>query len=398
MTIYHRKNAISVLLALFALLLAVGPSAAQQADSSIRIGHTERLYSKTLGESRTLYVHTPSNMKQGDRYPVLYLLDGESFIEMAAGQAAYLSESYKIIPSLIIVAIRNTDRVRDFTPTHFNAGPDGKPDTSANAFGKNSGGAEKFIAFLRNELLPYIEAKYPVAPYRILAGHSLGGLLAVHCLTWHPDLFNGYIAASPSLQWDNESALHRATEELGKSRLDKRFFLCDANEGGKFHANQVQLDSVLKQRNIPGLRYKYVYYPGESHLSEPVKAFYDGLRHVYPEWHLNYNSAFRKTATSALIRDHYRKLSADYGYTVVPLQDEVLQISRFFRNDPKRIPDAIDLLEAYLPSYPDVPAMQELLGDVYLKSGDTEKARSVYRKLLQQFPGNKAVEDKLKAL
>lgn len=269
----------------------------QLLDSSRRTGAEMKIFhSKILNEKRRIIIQTPSRMNVFDKYPVLYLLDGEAQATMVNGQVQYLSESYKIIPNMIVVSIENTDRIRDLTPSHFNLGPDGKPDTSARAMGKNSGGGEKFLQFIKEELMPYVESHYPVAPYKILSGHSLGGLMAVYCLVNHPDYFNAYIAISPSLQWAQEFMLKQTGEKLSSRNISNRIlYFSDANEDAAFHQNQVRLDSILKLKNISGLKYKHFFYPEESHISEPVKAFYDGIRFVYPDWHLPYNSsAFKK--------------------------------------------------------------------------------------------------------
>jgi predicted alpha/beta superfamily hydrolase len=55
-------------------------------------------------------------MTEGEKYPVLYLLDAEAQMEMVAGQVRYLSDVYRIVPNMIVVGIANTDRVRDLTP------------------------------------------------------------------------------------------------------------------------------------------------------------------------------------------------------------------------------------------------------------------------------------------
>ena len=380
------------------LILSI-TSTAQLKDSTVTIAQIKKINSKILGEERTVYIRTPSKMRANETFPVMYIMDGEAFTEMASGQVQYLSESYKIIPSMIVVAIENTDRTRDLTPTHYNIGPDGKPDTSANAFGKNSGGGEKFIQFIKTELMPFIEKQYPVSPYKILAGHSLGGLMAVYCMAEHPEYFNAYIAMSPSLQWDNGALLKQMPEKLNSKKLENKYlFFSDANEGAQFHSNQLSLDSALKQKNIAGFKFRYFYYPDETHTSEPVKALYDGIRLVYPEWYLTYNSAFRQKVNSAIIKDHYSKLSVTYGYKVVPLQEEIIQVSRFLRNDPKRINDAIDLLQTYLPYYPAAANMQELLGDIYLKAGDPKNALSVYEKVLTIDPKNETVKQKIRQI
>jgi predicted alpha/beta superfamily hydrolase len=356
---------------------------AQIVDSTHQEGvEVKTFYSKILGEKRKITIQTPPGMNSFDAFPVLYVLDGEALAEMEGAQVSYLSGTYKIIPNLIVVGIQNTDRMRDLTPTHAVLGPDGKQYTSARSPFKNSGGGEKFLQFIMDELRPYIEAKYHPAPYRILCGHSLGALMAVHCLVNHPGYFNAYIAISPSLQWDEKALLKQAAEKLDPSSFhNKILFFSDANEDPAFHHNQLELDSILKEKLAGNLQYKRMFYPEETHISEPVKAFYDGIRFVYPNWHLPYNSsAFRKTMSSKIIKEHYAELSKAYGYTVVPLHDEINQISKFMFNDPSHLNDAIELLEMNAQNYPASPTVQKLLGDAWMKKGDQNKAMDHYHK------------------
>ena len=373
-----------------------------QITDSARSGSAEvkTFQSKILGESRTIFIQTPTKMKSTDQYPVLYLLDGESFINLAAGQIQYLSESYKIIPSLIIVGIKSVDRFKDLTPNHSLTIGDAKPDTNANSPLRTSGGGNKFLQFIKEELFPYIETNYPTAPYRILYGHSLGGLLAVHAFVNHPDLFNAYIAISPSFQWDKEWMLKTSAEKLDSKKLAGRIlFFSDANEDARFHQNQLSFDSILKKKNIAGLNYKYAFYPNETHISEPVKAFYDGIRHVYPMWHLPYNSsAFRNNMRSDTIIRHYDKLSTTYHYKILPPEDEITAISRFFANDTGRLIDAIELLKMNAENHPKSSSIYELLGDVYLKMKNTEEAKASYQKALALEPSNNSIGQKMKKL
>jgi tetratricopeptide (TPR) repeat protein len=93
------------------------------------------------------------------------------------------------MPPMIVVGIANTDRTRPLTPTHADFK---NPDGSVNAL-PTSGGADRFLDFIQTELMSEIEKRYRTAPYRIFAGHSLGGLLAIHTLITRPDLNNlGY--------------------------------------------------------------------------------------------------------------------------------------------------------------------------------------------------------------
>ncbi len=94
---------------------------------------------------------------------------------------------------VIIVGIPNTDRTRDLSPSKpSNAGATGAPQFPT------AGGADNFLKFIETELMPEIEKRYRVTPYKMLAGHSLGGLFAVHAMVTKPDLFNSYIAVSPA--------------------------------------------------------------------------------------------------------------------------------------------------------------------------------------------------------
>ena len=377
------------------------PLRAQTADTgSIPIAAVRTIHSTILGEQRKLYIHAPANMKTDESYPVLYLLDGEALIELVAGQITYLSESYKIIPQMIVVGIGNADRVRDFTPTHAAVGQDGRPDTSARAFGRNSGGGERFLRFMREELMPFVEKTYPAAPYRIIAGHSLGGLLALHCLATHPAYFNAYIAMSPSLQWDNDTVLHEIPAGLQHAGTEQRqLFFCSGSEDESFQKKQRQLDSTLTLLQVPGLRFRYQPYPEEAHTAMPVKAFYDGIRCIYPEWGLPLsNAAFRKTLTAGAVKQHYERLSGTYGYPVNPPQDELNAIARFLQNDPARIADAIELLQWNAAYHPNSVLIYQLLGDAYAKARDTARARSSYEDARCLAPGDKAIREKLQSL
>jgi predicted alpha/beta superfamily hydrolase len=77
-----------------------------------------------------------------------------------------------------------------------------------------SGGGEAFTAFIEKELIPHINSLFPTNSYRMLIGHSLGGLIAVNMLLHHTKLFNSYIAIDPSMWWDQQKLLHETEQTL----------------------------------------------------------------------------------------------------------------------------------------------------------------------------------------
>ncbi len=176
-----------------------GAAANSEANKAIVIGERQTFHSTILGKDRTLLVHTPESYERGkDTYPVLYLLDGDSNFLHTTGITTFQSNNLKG-PEMIVVGVANTgnSRDRDLTPTALPNRP-------------RSGGAARFLSFLKDEVRPLIEGRYRTAPYRILVGHSLGGLFAVHTLTSAPDSFNAYVAISPSLWWDEQRTLRQA--------------------------------------------------------------------------------------------------------------------------------------------------------------------------------------------
>jgi len=244
------------------------------------------IHSKLLNQERQIYIHVPKqdSANPNKTFPVLYLLDGENHFHILSAYIDYLSH-WEVIPPIIVVGIISKDRRKDLTPTKSTIDYDGKVDSVYNT----SGGNEHFFQFMQAELIPYIEKNYKVEPYKIFAGHSFGGITTINCMLTHPDMFNAYIAISPSLWWDNKYILKLAEKKLTKSvYLNKKFFYSVGNEGIKdpnsFHTDVLKLDSLIVSRAPKGLLYKYKCYPEESHMSEPIVAYYDALRFFYQDW------------------------------------------------------------------------------------------------------------------
>jgi predicted alpha/beta superfamily hydrolase len=187
------------------------------------------LHSTAVGEQRSMLVRTPPGYERGsDRYPVLYLTDGDRHIGHTSATVEYLAERGRM-PEMIIVGISNTDRTRDLTPTKASLKEDGKVMELP-----TSGGADKFLEFIEKELIPHVEKTYRTQPYRVFAGHSFGGLFAVHALVTKPDLFHALISAAPSLHWDNALVVNRAEQLLtGRPELGRTLFVTLGDEPGE---------------------------------------------------------------------------------------------------------------------------------------------------------------------
>jgi predicted alpha/beta superfamily hydrolase len=166
------------------------------------------------GQEYEFHVLLPSGYKNSSKkYPVVYLMDSQWDFPLVK---SLYGEHYfdGFIPELIIVGVTwggsnpNPDslRARDYTPTKENRIP-------------QSGGADKFLSFMKDELFPFIETNYKAdATNRTLMGCSLGGLLTLYTLFTQPELFTGYAAASPAVGWDRE-VLYKYEKEFSQKKL-----------------------------------------------------------------------------------------------------------------------------------------------------------------------------------
>ncbi|MGL4632019.1 MAG: alpha/beta hydrolase [Leadbetterella sp.] len=247
------------------------------------------IHSQILKEDRKVYVSVPKldSADVNKRFPVLYIMDADNHFGLLAQYVDYLSRPDVLaMPKMIVVGITNTDRTRDLTPTNSMFNYEGKLDTAS--WNKSSGGNENFLQFIQAELMPMIDKNYKTEPYRIFAGHSFGGITAINCMLTHPDMFDAYIAVSPSFWWDKNYVLKLAEKNLKVgSKLNKKLFYSDGNEGGPnsfFHKDLLKFDALISRKKLKGLKHLYKHYPSETHMTEPIVAYFDALRFIFKEW------------------------------------------------------------------------------------------------------------------
>lgn len=285
-----RFETISNIFLIWCVLTSCGRDKAS--DDTINIGTIETINSKLLNEDRTVWVHVPDEERtDSTRYPVLYLMDGNAHFKSVVGLMHQLSSvnGNTTCPKMIIVAIPNTDRFRDLTPTKMES--TNPADTS-----RETGGGETFTRFLAEELIPFIDEKYPTTNHRTLIGHSLGGLMVINTLTKHGELFDKYVAIDPSLWWNGGKSLKEYEEIIRKNDWrGKSIFLSIANTIGRDTLAALRDTSLstqhyrsihsfvttLRQTRSSGLDWKAKYYPDETHGSVPLISEYDAFTFLY---------------------------------------------------------------------------------------------------------------------
>jgi predicted alpha/beta superfamily hydrolase len=318
------------------------------------------LHSSTLNEDRVVWIRTPQNYeKTQGPFPVLYLADGPTYINLVASTMDILALNDRM-PPLVIVGIANTDRTRDMTPSHAD---EKNPDGTVHA-DPTSGGADRFVDFIRNELMPEIGRRYRVAPFRVFVGHSFGGLLAVHILITRPDMFQAYIAASPSLWWDNESTLHQAQDFFAAhAELNKRFFFDLGNEGAEMHSPFNALQKTLADKTPKDFHWKSAFYPDDDHGSSVLRGYDDGLREIFFDWHVPTDHDGKIIGGLQGLEAHYRELSARYGYEISA--EYAVNILGYQLLADKKVAEAIVVFQRNVELYPASANVYDSLADGY---------------------------------
>lgn len=329
-------------------------------QTPVTIGTTHMLRSSVLKETRTYQVSLPASYGWAvDRsYPLLVLLDGETHFIPTSGTVRYLS-THGEIPEMIVVGVHSTIRIRDFTQT----------DWSSHWVG--GGGAPKFKKFLSDELLPAIAKSYRTNGYRILSGHSASGQFVLYTLASEPQLFNGYIAISPSLNWDNQLP-RRSLEESFTHRDSLRAFLYFAwsDDLGQALTDDLALKEVLQKRSPKGFRWSAQGYPDETHISIPLTAHIDAFRRLFASYRFH-DDLLEKGF--AFAQQHFAAVSDTVGYHIA-VPEEIVNNFGYEALQKGNVPEALRYFLLNTAGNPNSASSFDGLADAYEAAQEWKKA------------------------
>ncbi|MEY4728513.1 MAG: hypothetical protein RLZZ390_1037 [Bacteroidota bacterium] len=339
------------------------------AHAQIAVGVRDSVYSKILGEQRQLMIYMPkeatANKDTNMRYPVMYVLDGNTHFLSVAGMVDQLSDQAgnAVLPKMIVVCILNTNRTRDLTPYPVKASGF-LPEEMA----KETGGGDQFAKCIKEEVFPYIASHYPVTAYRALVGHSFGGIFALNVLAKHSDMFEDYIVIDPSTWYDQRKFAKGVLDSLAKRDYrGKSLFVAIANTNNQPDTNKVKMmktdfseheKSIIdfcnkaKTINKSGMAFKHVYYPSDDHGSVPMIATYDGLRNIFKPYRFSFDVLYDPDFNPITeIPAHYAKLSKKVKHTMQPASElfELCDLYYTVNKNEKRKEEVRNLYKQFYP-------------------------------------------------
>ncbi len=368
------------------LLLIILSSLHAEAQSQVTAPGSFTIESKILGEKCKAFVYLPYDyLTSKDRYPVVYVLDAEYNAAFTAEAATVLAGNEKIPPS-IIIGITTNNRGRDFTP----AGDKGWTPPQEMP---SSGGADQFLNYIEKELIPFVNTNYRTESFKVIIGHSLGGLLAMHSFAIRPDLFQATIALESSLWW-NDGAVGKETMNFLDTHpgYKGKLFIARIKMPREvwFPINIIIVDYFEKKRPA-GLEYNYMELDKEEHATMVFPATYFGMRDIFADYFfMTDEKPNEKTITA-----YYTNLSAKYGYLVKMPQQQFAILWNVALHE-KRFPDAIKYGEQRIQNYPTSYRAYMDLGSTYIETGNKELAVKMLTKALELHPGDESILQLLK--
>ncbi|HMS43175.1 MAG TPA: alpha/beta hydrolase-fold protein [Pyrinomonadaceae bacterium] len=351
------KQFILLLLLVFAFSSAIF---AQTPQGSSVVHNIHKINSQVLGEERTVIVRVPLNYNQADtKFPVVYMLDAHApQNSMMVGIVEQQSWS-GMMPEMIVVGIQNTNRTRDLTPTKTQR--------------EDSGGGDKFLDFLEKEVIPMVEKNYRTQPFRVFAGHSLGGLMTVYAFVSRPDLFNAYIAASPVLHWDNDFVIKRAEEVFKQNKDWKKTMFIALGDEPDYVKGFNSFQDLLKKTKPKNFEYEFQQFKNDNHGSVVLPAYYAGFRKIFAGW------TPPTTGNLTDLENHYKNLSKRFGYEI-KIPETMLNQVGYQLLGANRFDEAIAAFRKNVENYPNSANVYDSLAEAFEKNGQLKQAAEFYEK------------------
>ena len=332
-----------------------------ETGQAVVLGHRHTLHSDLLDEDRELSVYLPDGYSSSEEksYPLLVLLDGRIAFTSMASMIHTLSEG-GAIPRMIVVGISNTDRWRDLTPIEGMGIP-------------GTGGGERFLESLAGEILPHIDSHWRTNGFKVFSGHSLGGLTALNVLQGAPDLFDAYLALSPSLEWGEGFMTERFRPFLSQGPgAEKMLYLAIADESMErpYYDEMVQLLDGSAPGELVWTSETFEEY--DDHMSMRVTGGLAGIRWVFRDWRLTSNRIY--AMDSQEIDEHYAIATRRYKEPRALTMWEITDAGYWGLYDPATVETAMSFFHLAIERWPDSPYPYSCLGEGYERTGRPEEA------------------------
>ena len=331
----------------------------------VNLGRTASLQSEVLNKAIPLSIQLPENYDSSKKnYPVLFMLDADyrSRFAMLASTLDYMGENGQI-PEIILIGVDIPEGNSILLPTRADK------DTTI---------PDGYIDFFENELLPYVDATYRTAPFKVLYGASNSGFFSIYLMLNKPRLFNSYFASSPSLRHIPEVIQEKFKEGPLKTLTEKRFLHIIYSDDEDLADHVSNFTRVLEEHKPEPFSYKVDELVNQGHV--PAADFVQFLLALYPDF-----NPIEDLDTSDKITQHFDRLSKRYGYEIQPPIPMIFNLGVKAVID-KNFVTAEKIFQYGIQTYPEDKQSYVGMGVVRRNQGQHESAKLLFEKALQIDP------------
>ena len=366
-----RTSALCVAVA--GVLIVAPPVGAQDDGAPVSIGTYRVIHSRILGEERRLLVHLPRGYEgSAIRFPVVYHTYGDYLSQYYADAFSTLEQlgTTGRIPQMILVGVDNIDRYRDLRPLTNDGAP---------------AGADRYMRFLTDEVIPFVEHNYRAGTYRILVGPQAGAVFGLYALQNNPDVFDAFILNNPLTSPPNTELLLSRAKPFFESQQSVRKYV-HITFGGTDESpeevadvyRQAELTASAQERGF-ALHLNDV--SGNDDFVVPLDLD-KALKTLFADYYVPDD---RYSAGLIEIRRFYADLSTQFGFDVPPAE-HVMTRSADALLEGGEIRKAIEILEYQTTLYPNMVNAWWRLAGIAADRGDIGNAIDLYEQCLKIDP------------
>lgn len=287
-----RSHYLQIITVIMALLVFPALSGLAQNKATMPWTINTKMYSEAVKDTFKISVALPENYEKTKEYPVVYLTDPR-FAFGTAVEAARALSIEGTIPPIILVGIGYPGsqdfgrimqlRSRDFSTVSNPQVPGGWP---AWADDIDWGGADDFLKFIEQKLIPHIEQNYRTTTNRTYMGWSGGGHFGLYALFRNPELFDNYLLVSAPFEWFHKGIAFNYEEEYAKNHdslnAQVLFAVGTGDSESTFESNK-RMTAILQDRGHKGLEVSFKSFEDKKHYGVWPVAINHGLQQLLSE-------------------------------------------------------------------------------------------------------------------
>ena len=331
------------------------------ASMAVSIGERVSVPSKILGKPHELLIYTPPSYdySQQQRFPVLYIVDGDYNFHYLTGLIELWSNISAFMPEMVVVGISGGDTASYRSLVKLPLNP-ASGDSDA-------GRAGMMLDAMKAEIMPHVNAHFRTNNFNVLGGHSIGGLFVTYAAIHQPALFDRFIAVSPSLWWQGGIMKdHVAGYLKDNPEVKSQLYITLANEQGMGVHGFIEM---LQAQRRGDFKYQFKQFPDETHGSVGLASYQWAMFDIFKASRLSE----RYFESPAAVSDYAKSLTQAYG-RVMPIPSGFLRNSCYaWCGDAKMRVEIDAALAADFPSdvaFFRVLVAEHLIGKADLKSAE----------------------------